>query len=131
MNTNTNIAVTANTRLKIYEYLSSLLHDMGIPASIRGYDYIIESVNLALDDCEILHSITKRLYPDVAKRRNTTPSRVERAMRHAIEIAWERGDIHLLNKVFGYTVKSSKGKPTNSEFISMLTERVRLSLNMM
>lgn len=116
------------SRFDLLDYVSRLMHEVGVPASIRGYDYIRDSIMMALTDKEILRSITKELYPSIAKSNNTTASRVERAIRHAVEVAWQRGDVDILNGIFGYTVKSSKGKPTNSEFISMLTERVRLDL---
>ena len=113
---------------ELLNYVSRLMHEVGVPASIRGYDYIRESIMMALDDRNILKSITKELYPSIAKSNDTTSSRVERAIRHAVEVAWQRGDVEVLNNIFGYTVKSTKGKPTNGEFISMLTERVRLDL---
>lgn len=112
----------------LMDYVCRLMHEVGVPASIRGYDYIRDSIMLALSDREILRSITKELYPSIAKTHATTASRVERAIRHAVEVAWSRGDVDVLNGIFGYTVKSSKGKPTNGEFISMLAERVRLDL---
>ncbi len=116
------------TRFDLLDYISRLMHEVGVPASIRGYDYIRDSIMMALSDRDILRSITKELYPSVAKNYDTTASRVERAIRHAVEVAWQRGDVEVLNGIFGYTVKSSKGKPTNGEFISMLAERVRLDL---
>ena len=115
-------------KFDLLDYISRLMHEVGVPASIRGYDYIRDSIMMALTDREILRSITKELYPTIAKSNNTTASRVERAIRHAVEVAWQRGDVDILNGIFGYTVKSTKGKPTNGEFISMLTERVRLDL---
>ncbi len=115
-------------KFDLLNYVSGLMHEVGVPASIRGYDYIRESIMMALNDRNILKSITKELYPTIAKSNDTTSSRVERAIRHAVEVAWQRGDVEVLNNIFGYTVKSSKGKPTNGEFISMLTERVRLDL---
>ena len=115
-------------KFDMLDYVSRLMHEVGVPASIRGYDYIRDSIMMALSDREILRSITKELYPTIAKSNNTTASRVERAIRHAVEVAWQRGDVDVLNGIFGYTVKSTKGKPTNGEFISMLTERVRLDL---
>ncbi len=116
------------SRFDLLDYIARLMHEVGVPASIRGYDYIRDSIMMALSDREILRSITKELYPSIAKSHKTTPSRVERAIRHAVEVAWGRGDVDVLNGIFGYTVKSTKGKPTNGEFISMLTERVRLDL---
>lgn len=115
-------------RYEILMYLSGLMKSMGIPASILGYYFLQDSVMLALYDRAVLRSVTKVLYPSIAKTHETTPSRVERSMRHAIETAWQRGDINVLASVFGYTVNSSKGKPTNSEFISIMTEHVRLNL---
>lgn len=121
-------AENENDEFEILGYVSKLMHEVGVPASIRGYDYIRESILMALDDRSVLKAITKELYPTVAKNNGTTASRVERAIRHAVEVAWQRGDVDVLNGIFGYTVKSSKGKPTNGEFISMLTEKVRLDL---
>lgn len=115
-------------KFDVLSYVSGLMHEVGVPASIRGYDYIRESILMALSDRGVLKAITKELYPSVAKNNDTTASRVERAIRHAVEVAWQRGDVDVLNGIFGYTVKSSKGKPTNGEFISMLTERVKLDL---
>ncbi len=113
-------------RFELERYVADLMHEVGVPAHIRGYDYIRDSILLALDNRDLLKAITKELYPTIAKNNHTTASRVERAIRHAIEVAWGRGDIDTLNAIFGFTVKSSKGKPTNGEFISMLTERIRL-----
>lgn len=120
--------ISIHDEFDILSYVSNLMHEVGVPASIRGYDYIKESILMALTDRNILKSITKELYPSIAKNNSTTPSRVERAIRHAVEVAWQRGDIDVLNGIFGYTVKSTKGKPTNGEFISMLAERVKLDL---
>lgn len=113
-------------RFELERYVADLMHEVGVPAHIRGYDYIRDSILLSLENRNMLKAITKELYPTIAKNNRTTASRVERAIRHAIEVAWSRGDIDTLNSIFGFTVKSSKGKPTNGEFISMLTERVRL-----
>lgn len=113
---------------ELERYVANLMHDVGVPAHIRGYDYIRDSIMLSLKNKNLLKAITKELYPTVAKKNGTTSARVERAIRHAIEVAWGRGDIDTLNTIFGFTVKSSKGKPTNGEFISMLTERIRLDL---
>ena len=112
----------------VLTYVAKLMHEVGVPASIRGYDYIRESILMALSDRSVLKSITKELYPSIAQKNDTTASRVERAIRHAVEVAWQRGDVEVLNGIFGYTVKSTKGKPTNGEFISMLAERVKLDL---
>lgn len=122
------ITADKSRQFDLMDYVCRLMHEVGVPASIRGYDYIRDSILMALTDRDILRSITKELYPSIAKSHATTASRVERAIRHAVEVAWSRGDVDVLNGIFGYTVKSSKGKPTNGEFISMLTERVRLDL---
>ena len=119
-----------NDRFDLENCVADLMRQIGVPAHILGYKFIRRSIMLALNDGEILSSITKELYPTVAHDFNTTPSRVERAIRHAIEVAWARGDIDVLNTLFGYTVKTSKGKPTNGEFISMLADRLRLDLKL-
>ena len=108
--------------------VTDIIHDIGVPAHIKGYYYIRESIMLAVTDMEILNCVTKKLYPEVARRYGTTPSRVERAIRHSIEVAWDRGDIDTLNKYFGYTVNNNRGKPTNSEFIAMIADNLRLSM---
>lgn len=106
--------------------VTNIIHDVGVPAHIKGYQYIREAIILAVKDEEIINAITKTLYPSLATMFNTTPSRVERAIRHAIEVAWNRGQIEMHDKIFGYTVNSNKGKPTNSEFIAMIADRLRL-----
>lgn len=106
--------------------VTNVIHDVGVPAHIKGYQYIREAIILAVKDEEIINSITKILYPTLASTFKTTPSRVERAIRHAIEVAWNRGQIEVHDKIFGYTVNSNKGKPTNSEFIAMIADRIRL-----
>lgn len=98
------------------------------PAHIKGYQYLREAIILAVNDDEIMNSVTKLLYPTVAKTFKTTPSRVERAIRHAIEVAWDRGDVDVLNSYFGYTIQNSRGKPTNSEFIAMISDKLKLNL---
>lgn len=110
--------------------VTDIIHQIGIPAHIKGYHYLREAIMLSIDDEEMLESITKRLYPSVARRFDTTPSRVERAIRHAIETAWDRGDIDILNSMFGYTISVGKGKPTNSEFIALITDNLRLRFKM-
>lgn len=105
---------------------TNMIHDVGVPAHIKGYQYIREAILLAVENEEIINAITKTLYPTLARKFNTTPSRVERAIRHAIEVAWNRGQIEMHDKIFGYTVNSNKGKPTNSEFIAMIADRLRL-----
>ena len=109
--------------------ITLLLHDIGIPAHIRGYQYIREAILLVYNDIEILNSITKGLYPTIALRYKTTASRVERAIRHAIEIAWVRGNIETITKIFSYTISYNKAKPTNSEFIAMIADKLRLAHN--
>ncbi len=106
--------------------VTSIIHEIGVPAHIKGYQYLREAIMLAVEDMEIINAVTKILYPEVAKRFATTPSRVERAIRHAIEVAWDRGDLETLQRFFGYTVNSAKGKPTNSEFIAMIADRLVL-----
>lgn len=106
--------------------ITEIIHEIGVPAHIKGYSYIREAIMLVLKDNDIINSITKQLYPSVAKVYNTSPSRVERAIRHAIEVAWDRGDTETINKIFGFTINQSKGKPTNSEFIAMISDKLRL-----
>lgn len=114
--------------LDLERKVTSVIHEVGVPAHIKGYQYLREAILMTINNLEVINSITKLLYPTVAKRYNTTPSRVERAIRHAIEVAWERGDIDTLHGFFGYTIASGKGKPTNSEFIAMIADRLRLEL---
>ena len=106
--------------------VTSVIHEIGVPAHIKGYQYLREAIMIAVDDMDVINAVTKVLYPEVAKRFSTTPSRVERAIRHAIEVAWDRGDLETLQKYFGYTVSNAKGKPTNSEFIAMIADRLVL-----
>ena len=106
--------------------VTAIIHEVGVPAHIKGYQYLRESIIIAVNDMDVINAVTKVLYPEVAKRFNTTPSRVERAIRHAIEVAWDRGDLETLQKYFGYTVSNAKGKPTNSEFIAMIADRISL-----
>ncbi len=106
--------------------VTSIIHEIGVPAHIKGYQYLRESILIAVKDMEVINAVTKILYPEVAKRFGTTASRVERAIRHAIEVAWDRGDLETLQKYFGYTVSNAKGKPTNSEFIAMIADRLQL-----
>ena len=106
--------------------VTSIIHEVGVPAHIKGYQYLREAILIAVADMEVINAVTKVLYPEVAKRFGTTASRVERAIRHAIEVAWDRGDLETLQKYFGYTVSNVKGKPTNSEFIAMITDRLQL-----
>ena len=106
--------------------ITEIIHDIGVPAHIKGYQYLREAITLAVEDMDIINAVTKALYPAVAKKFSTTASRVERAIRHAIEVAWDRGDLETLQRYFGYTVNSTKGKPTNSEFIAMIADRISL-----
>ena len=106
--------------------VTQMLHEIGIPAHIKGYQYLRDAIIMSVRDTEMLSSVTKILYPTIAKTHKTTPSRVERAIRHAIEVAWGRGELDKLNSLFGYTVNGSKGKPTNSEFIALITDKIRL-----
>ncbi len=106
--------------------ITSIIHEIGVPAHIKGYLYLREAISMVYKDIELLGSITKVLYPDIAKKYNTTASRVERAIRHAIEVAWSRGNIESISNLFGYTVSMSKAKPTNSEFIAMVADKLRL-----
>ncbi|SHI08357.1 two-component system, response regulator, stage 0 sporulation protein A [Sporobacter termitidis DSM 10068] len=106
--------------------VTEIIHEIGVPAHIKGYQYLREAIILTINDMDIINAVTKVLYPTVAKKYSTTPSRVERAIRHAIEVAWDRGDLETLQKFFGYTVSNIKGKPTNSEFIAMIADRLSL-----
>ena len=106
--------------------VTAIIHEIGVPAHIKGYQYLREAIRLAVEDMDVINAVTKVLYPTVAKKFATTPSRVERAIRHAIEVAWDRGDLETLQKYFGYTVSNAKGKPTNSEFIAMIADRLQL-----
>ena len=109
--------------------ITNIIHDIGIPAHIKGYQYLRDSITLSVKDAEIINSVTKVLYPTIARKYETTPSRVERAIRHAIEVAWNRGNTDTLNDLFGYTINCGKGKPTNSEFIALISDKIRLQYN--
>ncbi len=108
------------------EQVTKVIHQIGVPAHIKGYQYLRTSIMMAIKDGDVINSVTKTLYPTVAKQYSTTSSRVERAIRHAIEVAWDRGDLDVLNSYFGYTVQNSRGKPTNSEFIALIADNLRL-----
>ena len=108
--------------------VTDILHEIGVPAHIKGYHYLRDSIIMAVERPEIINAVTKQLYPSVAKKYETTSSRVERAIRHAIEVAWDRGDIDVLNSYFGYTIHNDRGKPTNSEFIAMISDKLRLQI---
>ncbi len=107
--------------------VTDMIHEIGVPAHIKGYQYLREAIMMSVDDPGMISSITKILYPTIAKRFQTTPSRVERAIRHAIEVAWSRGRMETLDSLFGYTIDTGKGKPTNSEFIALIADKIRLS----
>ncbi len=120
----------SSPELRVYALkntVTAVIHEIGVPAHIKGYQYLREAIIIAVNDMEVINAVTKVLYPAVAKRFGTTPSRVERAIRHAIEVAWDRGDLETLQKYFGYTVSNTKGKPTNSEFIAMIADRLMLN----
>lgn len=110
--------------------VTEILHQIGVPAHIKGYHYLRDSIIMAIETPDIINAVTKQLYPSVAKRYETTSSRVERAIRHAIEVAWDRGDVDVLNSYFGYTIQNSRGKPTNSEFIAMISDKLSLRMRM-
>lgn len=109
--------------------ITSILHEVGVPAHIKGYMYLREAITMVYNNVELIGAVTKVLYPDIAKKYNTTASRVERAIRHSIEVAWSRGNIDAISNIFGYTVSSSRTKPTNSEFIAMVADKLRLENN--
>lgn len=108
--------------------VTNIIHEIGVPAHIKGYQYLRDGIIMVVNNIEVINQITKQLYPDLAKKYKTTPSRVERAIRHAIEVAWNRGQLETVESIFGYTVNSNKGKPTNSEFIAMIADKLRLDL---
>jgi two-component system response regulator (stage 0 sporulation protein A) len=114
------------SRSSLETQVTTIIHEIGVPAHIKGYQYLREAILIAVEDLDVINAVTKVLYPEVAKRFGTTSSRVERAIRHAIEVAWDRGDLETLQKYFGYTVSTAKGKPTNSEFIAMIADRLQL-----
>ncbi len=109
--------------------ISDIMRQIGVPAHIKGYQYLRTAIDLSINDAEMLEGVTKLLYPTIAKMYSTTSSRVERAIRHAIEVAWNRGDVDVLSSYFGYTIQSDRGKPTNSEFIAMIADRIKLSMH--
>ena len=108
--------------------VTNVIHEVGVPAHIKGYQYLREAIMMVVNDIDVINQITKQLYPEIAEKYGTTPSRVERAIRHAIEVAWGRGQTDTVESIFGYTVSASKGKPTNSEFIAMIADKLRLEL---
>nr|MBQ8244437.1 sporulation transcription factor Spo0A [Oscillospiraceae bacterium] len=115
-------------KTNIESLVTGIIHEIGVPAHIKGYQYLREAIIIAVNDMDVINAITKVLYPQVAKTFGTTPSRVERAIRHAIEVAWDRGDLDTLQRFFGYTVSNTKGKPTNSEFIALIADKLQLQL---
>ena len=117
-----------NGQTNIETMVTNIIHEIGVPAHIKGYQYLREAIIIAVEDMDVINAITKVLYPQVAKTFQTTPSRVERAIRHAIEVAWDRGDLDTLQRFFGYTVSNTKGKPTNSEFIALIADKLQLQL---
>ncbi len=117
-----------NDKNDIEALVTGIIHEIGVPAHIKGYQYLREAIIIAVNDMDVINAITKVLYPQVAKTFQTTPSRVERAIRHAIEVAWDRGDLDTLQRFFGYTVSNTKGKPTNSEFIALIADKLQLEL---
>ena len=117
---------TKETPHDLEKDVTDMIHEIGVPAHIKGYQYLREAIMMSVEDPSMLSSITKILYPTIAKNCDTTPSRVERAIRHAIEVAWSRGKMETLDALFGYTINTGKGKPTNSEFIALITDRIRL-----
>ncbi len=123
-----NITMQSRSDSDLEIIISDIMRQIGVPAHIKGYQYLRESIILSINDPELMHSVTKVLYPTVAKNNKTTASRVERAIRHAIEVAWDRGDVDVLSSYFGYTIQNSRGKPTNSEFIAMISDKLRLKL---
>lgn len=117
-------------RYNLESDVTNIIHEIGVPAHIKGYQYLRDAIMMSVDDSEMLNSITKILYPSIAKQHGTTPSRVERAIRHAIEVAWSRGKVDTIDELFGYTVHNGKGKPTNSEFVALIADKIRLEQKM-
>ncbi len=138
INMNSNIKETKQTYIamenvsnkdnNIEARVTNIIHEVGVPAHIKGYQYLRDGIMMVIENVEVINQITKSLYPDLAKKYKTTPSRVERAIRHAIEVAWNRGQIEATERIFGYTVNANKGKPTNSEFIAMIADKLRLEM---
>ena len=122
-----NLKENKDTVINLDKEITDLLHEIGVPAHIKGYMYLRESITMVYNDIDILSGITKVLYPTVAKKYNTTSSRVERAIRHSIEVAWNRGNVEAISQIFSYTISYNKSKPTNSEFIAMIADKLRLA----
>ncbi len=125
-----NVEGTQKPTADLETQVTQIIHQIGVPAHIKGYQYLRTAILMTINDSEIINSVTKVLYPSVAKKFSTTTSRVERAIRHAIEVAWDRGDVDTLNSYFGYTIQNNRGKPTNSEFIAMIADNLRLKLKL-
>lgn len=119
-------ASPVSPRQQLEASVTAIIHEIGVPAHIKGYQYLREAIIMTVEDMDVINAVTKVLYPEVARKFGTTASRVERAIRHAIEVAWDRGDLDTLQKYFGFTVSNAKGKPTNSEFIAMIADRLQL-----
>ncbi|MFZ5353545.1 MAG: sporulation transcription factor Spo0A [Bacillota bacterium] len=120
--------VASSTPHELEAAITNIIHEIGVPAHIKGYIYLREAITMVVNNMEILSAVTKELYPSISRKYNTTPSRVERAIRHAIEVAWGRGRVETISTLFGYTIHNTKGKPTNSEFIAMIADKLRLEL---
>lgn len=120
--------VSKDEEVDLETVVTDFIHELGVPAHIKGYQYIRSAIMMVVENMDLLNFITKQLYPEIAKAYNTTASRVERAIRHSIEVAWSRGKPEIMNEIFGYTIHTGKGKPTNSEFIAMVADRIRLTL---
>ena len=120
--------VNKNNQESLEALVTNVIHEIGVPAHIKGYQYLREAIMMVINDIDVINQITKQLYPEIARKYRTTPSRVERAIRHAIEVAWARGKNEAVENIFGYTVSAAKGKPTNSEFIAMIADKLRLEL---
>lgn len=130
-NDNTRKYIEINSRkgnTNLEALVTNMIHEVGVPAHIKGYQYLREAIMMVINDIDVINQITKSLYPQIAQKFDTTPSRVERAIRHAIEVAWGRGEPSVMENIFGYTVSALKGKPTNSEFIAMIGDKIRLEL---
>ncbi len=119
---------SSNREDNIEALVTNVIHEVGVPAHIKGYQYLREAIIMVINDIDVINQITKCLYPQIANKFHTTPSRVERAIRHAIEVAWGRGEQKTVENIFGYTISAAKGKPTNSEFIAMISDKLRLEL---
>lgn len=125
-NTQSTFFKANNSQSNLESKVTNIIHDVGVPAHIKGYQYLRDGIIMAVNDIDIINQITKQLYPELSKKYKTTPSRVERAIRHAIEVAWNRGQLEAMENIFGYTINSNRGKPTNSEFIAMIADKLRL-----